>query len=153
MGVITNHYIPKSHFTRDNRPIEVDLAPGWLSSTRGGEISLSREAAPDCWEAPPPRPAPPGRPLFTVPLPPTWGFLFPAAAQHIGSLHLRYPLLLWGHGRRRGTSGAHNILSTFMVDWEWGGKKKKIQSNRKPPTHILAMEERIPLIAGPRKIW
>lgn len=90
-------------------------------------------------------------PTLPVPLPPTWGLLFPGLRPSIGSLHLRYPLLLWGSREGEGARpGAHNILSTFMVDWEMGWKASSPTGS--PPTHTFWLwRERIPLIAGPQK--
>lgn len=116
--------------------------PADSSSTRGGEISLSREAAPDCWEAPHPRPRPTRTPTLPVPLPPTWGFLFPGLRPSIGSLHLRYPLLLWGSRKAKGHVQAHTTSSQHSW-WTGNGveKKKRSSPTGSPPhTHILAME-------------
>lgn len=132
---------PKVTSPGTNGPLCLIWLPVDSSSTRGGEIGLSREAAPDCWEAPHPPPPPHQDAHSSCPSPSHMGLSVPRAAAQHREPASQYPPLVGvteGEGAR---PGAHNILSTFMVDWEMGGKKKKdpVQQEAPPHTHF-AME-------------
>lgn len=115
----------------------------WLlagsSSTPGGEISLSRKAAPDCWEAPPPPSLPHQHAGSSCLSSSHVGLSVPrAAAQHREpASQVPSPPVGVMEGERA-RPGAHNILSHSW--WTGNGVEKKRSSpTGSPATHILAV--------------